>query len=342
MKKIVLTFFTNSSRFQRICGLWITSLAVVLLWFFFLQYAYFKRVTTELFEVKEDYRVCALVLRRVLHEKMKEEKSNLSIEQKKKIETENSYYGWPYEVPQKSIVSSDGNSESFKVVNRDTEYLRTSSVEFAKRFHLDAEMASLFDYPVKEKIQEKIGVKIADAGLSSAKKIAAIAAVASKKRERRVVGTSCRIREVRTSPAHKETDVAFSLPLDKSEFYFSSPFGPRKMRGRPWRFHYGVDMAAVKGVPVRAPAAGIVLESDYHNGMGNYIVIAHNRKYKTRYFHLNRRRVKVGQKVSRGDHIGDVGSTGSVARRKGRDPSHLHFEVYAFGRHIDPMSVLPG
>ena len=89
MKKIIVTFFTNSSYFKRICAVWMSSLAVVLIWFFFLQYAYFKKVTTELFEVKEDYRVCALVLRRVLHEKMKEDKSNLSIEQKKKVETEN-------------------------------------------------------------------------------------------------------------------------------------------------------------------------------------------------------------------------------------------------------------
>ncbi|NBQ17513.1 M23 family metallopeptidase [bacterium] len=330
MKKIIVTFFTNSSYFKRICTVWISSLAVVLIWFFFLQYAYFKKVTTELFEVKEDYRVCALVLRRVLHEKMKEDKSNLSIEQKKKVETETGYYGWPRQVSEKSIVSSDENSESFQVVNRDTDYLRTSSIEFAKYYHLEAEIAALFDYPVKEKVQERLVNKASDKP------------IIPKRLKRRIVGTSCRVRAARTTPLHKETDVAFSLPIDKSEFYFSSPFGPRKMRGRPWRFHYGVDMAAVKGVPVRAPAAGIVLESDFHNGMGNYIVIAHNRKYKTRYFHLHRRRVKVGQKVSRGDHIGDVGSTGSVARRKGRDPSHLHFEVYAFGRHIDPMSVLPG
>lgn len=98
-------------------------------------------------------------------------------------------------------------------------------------------------------------------------------------------------------------------------------------------------MAANKGTPVKAAAAGIVLESYWNNGYGNCIIVAHNRKYKTRYAHLHKRKVRVGQKVMTGEVIGTVGDTGLIVK-KGHDGSHLHFEVYAFGRHINPLSVL--
>ncbi len=111
------------------------------------------------------------------------------------------------------------------------------------------------------------------------------------------------------------------------------------MKGGGTKYHYGIDMAANKGTPVRAAATGIVLESYWNNGYGNCIIVAHNRKYKTRYAHLNTRRVKIGQKVKRGEVIGTVGDTGLV-RKSGKDASHLHFEVYAFGRHINPLTVL--
>ncbi len=327
MKKVVANFFAYKSSLQHWCMAWIFGVMVCIAGLLISHAYYLKNVVAELAEVKEDYKVCTSVLRRVLHEKTKELSSVITPEQKKKIIYDvPGYYGWPREVPLTAIVSSDQETIPFKVVNRDNEYLITHSIEFAKHHHLEKAVASLVGAPVLEHTHE--GVKKQKRPLI-------------KKRGSSIAGASCRVRSLRMQPTVKETDFAFALPIDKSEFYISSPFGPRKIKGRPWKFHYGIDMAAVRGVPVKAPASGIVLESGFHNGMGNYIVIAHNRKYKTRYFHLHRRRVKVGQKVSRGEHIADVGSTGFVARRKGRDPSHLHFEVCAFGRHIDPMSVLP-
>ena len=111
------------------------------------------------------------------------------------------------------------------------------------------------------------------------------------------------------------------------------------MKNRKSRYHYGIDMAALKGTPIKAAASGIVIESALHPGYGNYVLIVHNKKYKTRYAHLHKRKVQVGQKVKAGQIIGTVGDTGLV-RKSGKDASHLHFEVYVFGQHVNPLSLL--
>jgi len=99
-------------------------------------------------------------------------------------------------------------------------------------------------------------------------------------------------------------------------------------------------MAAVRGTPVYAAANGTVIEARHGAGYGKTIVIAHNRKYRTRYAHLSSIGVKVGQTVYKGDQIGRVGATGSVRSKRGRDASHLHFEVCAFGKQVNPMYFL--
>jgi murein DD-endopeptidase MepM/ murein hydrolase activator NlpD len=105
-------------------------------------------------------------------------------------------------------------------------------------------------------------------------------------------------------------------------------------------FHYGIDMAALKGTSVMAAAPGTVVEARYDAGYGNTIVLAHNGKYKTRYAHLDSIFVKVGQRVQRGSLIGTVGNTGYVRSAFGKDPSHLHFELYMFGKKVNPMHFL--
>ena len=131
----------------------------------------------------------------------------------------------------------------------------------------------------------------------------------------------------------------FSWPLDKKSFWISSFFGPRKL-GRSVRMHSGIDLAALKGTPVRAAAGGKVIEANYVSGYGNTIVMLHNRKYKTRYAHLDEIFVKVGQVIKRGQKIGAVGDTGFV-QAEGGNASHLHFEVYAFDRQVNPILFLP-
>lgn len=132
----------------------------------------------------------------------------------------------------------------------------------------------------------------------------------------------------------------FAWPLAPEHFWISSLFGPRKLCGR-LGFHAGVDMASPRGTPVYAAGAGIVVDACYSAGYGNYILIAHNRKFKTRYAHLDKILVRVGQKVSSGDCIGRVGATGFVRKsRRGGSASHLHFEVYMKGKPVNPFFFL--
>lgn len=135
------------------------------------------------------------------------------------------------------------------------------------------------------------------------------------------------------------TGITFALPIEQSKFWLSSFFGPRKKPSGEWGFHYGVDMAAQRGTPVKAAAAGIVERAGYVSGYGNMVMIVHDAAYKTRYAHLDTIQVKVGQKIIRGQKIGSVGDTGST-RKRGKDASHLHFELYERGTQVNPLSLL--
>ncbi len=133
----------------------------------------------------------------------------------------------------------------------------------------------------------------------------------------------------------------FSWPIDPSLFWVSSQYGPRKKPSGRSGFHKGVDLAAMKGTPVRAAGEGTVVEAGYSLGYGNYITIGHEGAFKTRYAHLDKILVQVGQSVTVGDHIGRVGATGFVRKSKwGGSGSHLHFEVYMNGKAVNPFYFL--
>ncbi|MCL2386844.1 MAG: peptidoglycan DD-metalloendopeptidase family protein [Defluviitaleaceae bacterium] len=97
-------------------------------------------------------------------------------------------------------------------------------------------------------------------------------------------------------------------------------------------FHSGVDIAAPGGTRINAAEAGYVRFAGWGAGWGNYIIIDHADGYSTLYAHNSRNRVSTGQRVTRGQHIGDVGTTG---RSTG---NHLHFEIRRNGQHLNPMS----
>lgn len=122
------------------------------------------------------------------------------------------------------------------------------------------------------------------------------------------------------------------LPLDmpvKSAFRYTSPFGRR------WgRMHAGVDMAGPIGTPIYATGDGVVVFAGVQSGYGRVIKIKHALGTQTVYGHLNRIGVKVGQKVSRGARIGDMGNTG---RSTG---PHLHYEVRVDGKPVNPMRFI--
>ncbi len=122
------------------------------------------------------------------------------------------------------------------------------------------------------------------------------------------------------------------LPFDtpvKAGFRFTSPFGYR------WgRLHAGVDLAGPIGTAVYAPADGTVIAAEVERGYGNVIKIQHAFGISTVFAHLNKIRVNKGQKVSRGDRIGDMGNTG---RSTG---PHLHYEIRVSGKPTNPMTFI--
>jgi murein DD-endopeptidase MepM/ murein hydrolase activator NlpD len=116
-----------------------------------------------------------------------------------------------------------------------------------------------------------------------------------------------------------------------NEFGFRrSPFG-----GRNYEFHAGMDIDGERGDAVVAPANGTITEAGWKGGYGQMIEIDHGNGLITRYGHLSRIEVEVGQQVSRGQEMGLVGSTG---RSTG---PHLHYELRVNNRPINPRRFLP-
>ncbi|MEL6915114.1 MAG: M23 family metallopeptidase [Pseudomonadota bacterium] len=117
----------------------------------------------------------------------------------------------------------------------------------------------------------------------------------------------------------------FSHPV-RDRHRFTSGFGPR------WgRMHNGADFAAPTGTDIFATADGVVIHAGWLSGYGRLIKIQHEFGIETRYAHLSKIRVNVGQRVSRGQHIGDMGNSG---RSTG---THLHYEIRVGGKPVNPM-----
>lgn len=131
-----------------------------------------------------------------------------------------------------------------------------------------------------------------------------------------------------------------SWPIVHDLFWISSRFGKRKNRDGSIGFHYGIDLAALKGTPVLAAADGVVIDARYAEGYGNIIVIKHTVRMSTKYAHLDKIHVRVGAFVKKGQRIGLVGETGFI-RKRTKDGSHLHFEVCDNKKRIDPLRLLP-
>ncbi len=98
--------------------------------------------------------------------------------------------------------------------------------------------------------------------------------------------------------------------------------------------HEGIDIDNATGTPIKAAGAGVVTFSAYTSDYGNMIIISHGLGYQTIYAHLSSSKVKAGSKVTKGQVIGAMGSTG---RSTG---SHLHFEIHHDGARMDPEDIL--
>ena len=122
-------------------------------------------------------------------------------------------------------------------------------------------------------------------------------------------------------------------PLDFTRV--SSSFNPNRLHPiyKTKRPHRGTDYAAPRGTPVYAAGDGRVVEAGYTGTNGNYVFIQHGEGFKTHYLHLNRKRVKRGDRVKQGQVIGTVGSTGAATG------PHLHYEFLVNGVHRNPRTV---
>jgi murein DD-endopeptidase MepM/ murein hydrolase activator NlpD len=148
-------------------------------------------------------------------------------------------------------------------------------------------------------------------------------------------GLEIRLGSVRKALERQEALAAATPSIWPAHGWLTGTFGGRSDPFTGERgFHQGLDIATEKGQPVYATADGRVDEATYTGDYGNFIVLRHDFGLSTRYGHLSGFRVRPGASVKRGDIIGLVGSTG---RSTG---AHLHYEILASGRLINPLQLL--
>ena len=148
-------------------------------------------------------------------------------------------------------------------------------------------------------------------------------------------GLEDRLQTVRTDVDKRNQLAAATPSIWPTHGWLSSSMGNR---ADPFTgekdFHPGLDISADKGDPVYATADGKVVNASAAGNYGNLVILDHGYGLETRYGHLSAFKVKLGQTVKRGDLLGLVGATGRATG------SHLHYEVRANGRILNPLQLL--
>ncbi len=151
--------------------------------------------------------------------------------------------------------------------------------------------------------------------------------------------------QVNAAAASSGSSGSAGSSVSSSKGYFTNPcpgytrissgFGPRSApTAGASTYHKGIDMAASMGTPIYAGESGTVTSASYSGSGGNMIVINHGNGMQTYYMHCSKMYVSAGQKVSRGENIGAVGSTGNSTG------PHLHFQVMVNGTAVNPLNYL--
>ncbi len=277
-----------------------------------------KSELQRLVEVRDEYRTYTMTFRKILrdYQRLKDGDDDADI------------------IEQTRSMGDEKKKESndFIVVNREPAYLNSSMLSYLKRHHAGNMIRKL-------QAQGRIGMSDPSTANRSKKNRKS----ARKTRQALVLA---QLRDVRKKMRNNQMkhieleqpcvkDINFIWPVNRAHFWLSSFYGARRKPDRSWGFHHGIDMAACRGEPVMAAAAGVITEAWYHKGFGNTIVVMHNNKYSTRYAHLHKMYVRVGQHVQQGQRIGEVGATGNVRGRN--SGSHLHLEVMAYGKRVNPL-----
>jgi murein DD-endopeptidase MepM/ murein hydrolase activator NlpD len=148
-------------------------------------------------------------------------------------------------------------------------------------------------------------------------------------------GIESRLDTVRKSVERRNALADATPSLWPATGWLTSRMGPRQdpVTGGT-DYHPGLDIAGDRGQPVYATAAGKVTHVGFQGAYGKLIVIDHGFGLETRYGHLSDYTVKQGDPVKRGDVIGKVGATGRATGY------HLHYEVLANGKLLNPLQLL--
>ncbi len=141
------------------------------------------------------------------------------------------------------------------------------------------------------------------------------------------------INKVFTTWSEQElTDLRFQAPATGR---LSSRFGlQRFFNNQPRQPHTGLDIAAPKGTPIKAPAAGVVVEIGDYFFTGNTVFVDHGQGLISMYCHLSKVSVVAGQRLAPGEKIGEVGMTGRATG------PHLHWAISLNNTRIDPALFL--
>lgn len=148
-------------------------------------------------------------------------------------------------------------------------------------------------------------------------------------------GLETRLDVVRGNVEKRNALAAATPSIWPSNGWLTSGMGLRRdpMSGNS-DFHPGLDIAGNKGQPVYATADGTVTQRGYQGAYGNLIVVDHGFGLVTKYGHLASYSVKQGEGVKKGQVIGRVGNTGRATGY------HLHYEIHANGRLLNPLQLL--
>ena len=115
-----------------------------------------------------------------------------------------------------------------------------------------------------------------------------------------------------------------------SSRFSASRFHPVQHR---WKAHKGTDYAAPRGTPITVTAGGVVEQSGYTAGNGNFVKVKHNGTYSTQYLHMSKILVRRGQRVNQGQVIGLVGSTGLATG------PHVCYRFWKNGKQVDALRL---
>jgi murein DD-endopeptidase MepM/ murein hydrolase activator NlpD len=124
-----------------------------------------------------------------------------------------------------------------------------------------------------------------------------------------------------------KTPIKFSRITSR---FSANRFHPVQMR---WKAHKGTDYAAPRGTPISTTASGVVEQTGFTAGNGNFVKVKHNATYSTQYLHMSKILVKRGQRVTQGQTIGLVGSTGLATG------PHVCYRFWKNGVQVDALRL---